>query len=72
MELRNSLSPKWAATREDLRRHRAARASRKALERELASYRTPAERYELDAILDRADPAAAAEIRSIIDGIRAA
>ena len=36
------------------------------LVRELASYSTPADQTELDAILDRADPDAAAEIRPLI------
>jgi hypothetical protein len=66
MEHRISLSPLLAATRDDLRTRRASRASRKALARELASYTSHAEQVELDAILDRADPDAAAEIRSII------
>jgi len=62
----NSLAPLLTATRDDLRSRRAARASRKTLERELASYTTTADQHELDAILDRADPAAAEEIRLII------
>jgi hypothetical protein len=36
------------------------------LVRELASYSTPAEQIEMDAILDRADPDAADEIRHMI------
>lgn len=72
MEHRISLSPLWAATRDDLRSRRASRASRMALECELASYTSHAEQNELDAILDRADPAAAAEIRSIIQRNRVA
>lgn len=66
MEHRTSLSPLLAAIRADLRSRRASRVSRKALERELASYTSPSEQNELDAILLRADPRAAAEIRSII------
>jgi hypothetical protein len=66
MEHRISLSPLLAATRDDLRTRRASRTSRRALERELASYTSHAEQVELNAILDRADPEAAAEIRSII------
>jgi hypothetical protein len=60
------LSPRWAAARDDLRTRRACRTSRRRLERELASYTTPAEQLELDAILDRADPKAADEIRRLI------
>ncbi len=67
MEHRTSLSLRWAAARDDLQARRAARASRRTLVRELASYTTPAEQHELDAILQRADPDAAAEIRSIIE-----
>ena len=66
MEHRISLSPLLAATRDDLRTRRASRASRRTLERELASYTSQAEQNELNAILDRADPEAAAEIRSIV------
>ena len=66
MEHRISLSPLLATTHDDLRSRRASRATRKTLERELASYTSQAEQAELDAILDRAEPEAAAEIRSII------
>lgn len=45
---------------------------RKTLVRELASYSTPAEQLELDAILDRADPEAADEIRNMIHRSRVA
>ena len=72
MQHRINLSPLLAATRDDLRARRTARASRRALMRELASYTTPAEHLELDAILDRADPAAAAQIRSLIHRSRVA
>jgi hypothetical protein len=60
------LSQLWTAARDDLSSRRASRASRKRLERELASYSTPAEQIELDAILDRANPEAAATIRPMI------
>jgi hypothetical protein len=63
---RISLLPILAATREDLRSRRASRAAHMTLVRELASYSTPAEQIELDAILDRADPEAAEEIRRMI------
>ena len=61
-----SLSQLWTAARDDLSSRRASRASRKRLERELASYSTPAEQIELNAILDRANPEAAATIRPMI------
>ena len=66
MAHRISLSPILAAARDDLRSRRASRAARMTLVRELASYSTPAEQIELDAILDRADPEAADEIRPMI------
>ena len=66
MEHRTSLSQLWTAARDDLSNRRASRASRKTLERELASYSTPAEQNELNAILDRANPDAAAKIRPMI------
>jgi hypothetical protein len=47
-------------------RRRAARAERRRLERELAEYRTPAERHELDAILARHTAEEIAPIESII------
>ncbi len=43
------------------------RADRKTLERELASYRTKAERDELDAMLSRGRPDQVAELRQIIN-----
>jgi glutathione synthase/RimK-type ligase-like ATP-grasp enzyme len=68
MEHHTPLSPGWAAAaRDELSARRAARASRKTLERELASFSTPDDQSELEAILDRADPAAADELRHIID-----
>jgi hypothetical protein len=72
MENRTSLSPLWNAARDDLRTRRASRASRQTLKRELASYTTPTEQNELNAILDRADPDAAAEIRRIVQRGRVA
>jgi hypothetical protein len=72
MEHRNSLSPLWSAARDEIRTRRAARAARQTLERELASYSTPAEQNELDAILDRYPTDEVAEIRRIINRGRAA
>ena len=66
MSHRISFSPILAAAREDLRSRRASRAARMTLVRELASYSTPADQTELDAILDRADSDAADEIRPLI------
>lgn len=53
--LRNSLSSR-----------RAARRSRQSLERQLASYRTPSERLDLEATLDRHDSEDAAQIKAIL------
>jgi hypothetical protein len=72
MDHRITLSPLWDAARDDLRSRRAARASRRTLESELAGYTTAAEQNELEAILQRADPDAAAQIRSIIGHSRVA
>jgi len=72
LEHRTSLSLLWHATRDDFRTRRASRASRETLERELASYNTPAERHELNAILHRAHPDSAAEIRRFIQRVRVA
>ena len=66
MSHRISFSPILAAAREDLRSRRASRAARMTLVRELAGYSTPAEQIEMDAILDRADPDAADEVRQLI------
>ena len=66
MAHRISLLPILAAARDDLRGRRASRAARLTLVRELASYSTPADQIELDAILDRADPDAADEVRQLI------
>ena len=66
MAHRISLSTILADARDDLRSRRASRAARMTLVRELASYSTPADQIELDAILDRADPDAADEVRQLI------
>ena len=62
----------WATIREDLRARRSARAARKALERDIASYTTPAELNELNSILQRHDDAEVVEIRRIVDRRRVA
>lgn len=66
MAHRISLSTILADARDDLRHRRASRTARMTLVSEVASYSTPAEQIELDAILDRADPHAADEIRDMI------
>jgi hypothetical protein len=57
--------------RAEFRARQSARADRKALERDLATYRSPAELDELHAILDRYDEDQVAGIRSIISRRRA-
>jgi hypothetical protein len=49
----------------------AARAAQKELERELSTYNSPADRNDLDAILDRHSEEQAADIRRIVAGQRA-
>ena len=66
------MTPLLTATWDDVRSRRVSRPTRKALEHELASYTSQAEQIELDAILDRADSDAAAEVRSIIQRNRMA
>jgi hypothetical protein len=58
-----------AARRED---RRAARAARRSLERDLASYTSPGDLNELDAILDRYSDEETADIRRVIAARRAA
>ena len=55
-----------AEARDDLRRRRAARAARRTLERELATYITPAEVDDLLAAMRGHDDAENDEIRTIL------
>lgn len=71
MEHQTSLSPRWAAVRDDLSARREARAAREILKRELASFTTSADLQEPDLILDRADPQAADNVRSLIPRLSA-
>jgi hypothetical protein len=45
---------------------RAERLERQQLERELATYTSPAERRELEAMIDRYDPEDTREVRAIL------
>jgi hypothetical protein len=67
-----SRGPLWTAIRDELRETRAARAARKSLARELASYTSPADLNDLDAILDRHSETETADIRRILAGRRSA
>jgi hypothetical protein len=66
-----SLGSLWTAIKEEHRAVRAARAERKFLERELASYTSPGDLNDLDAILDRHSEDETADIRRILTGRRA-
>jgi len=52
--------------RKNLSSRRAARQNRQSLERQLASYTTPSERLDLEAMLDRHDSEDAAQIKAIL------
>jgi hypothetical protein len=56
----------WGNVRDELREARAARAARKALERDLASYTSEADLNDLGAILDRHSEEETADIRRIL------
>ena len=67
--LRPSLRPSVrlvATVRDELRERREARAARRTLERELASYNTPSEVSDLLGVLAGQDDAASQEIRDIV------
>jgi hypothetical protein len=56
----------WDNVRDELRDARAARAARKALERDLATYTSQADLNDLGAILDRHSEEETADIRRIL------
>lgn len=56
----------WTAIRAELRATRAARAARKSLQRELASYTSPGDLNDLDAILSRHSEEETADIRRVL------
>jgi hypothetical protein len=68
----HSPGTRLAAIRERLRAAQAARVARRSLERELASYTSPRDLNDLDAILDRHSDEETADIRRILAGRRAA
>lgn len=53
--------------RDSLAERRSARTSRRRLERELASYVTPAQRHELEAMMSRYGASETRQIRRILD-----
>lgn len=56
----------WVNVRDELRDARAARAARRALERDLATYTSQADLNDLGAILDRHSDEETADIRRIL------
>jgi hypothetical protein len=56
----------WTGVRAQLRENREERAERAQLERELASYSSPADLDDLHAILDRYSAQETADIRRIL------
>jgi hypothetical protein len=68
---KHPLSRRWTVIQEDLRRTRAARAARRSLERDLATYTSPSDLNDLDAILDRHSEEETAGIRRILAARRA-
>jgi hypothetical protein len=60
------LTSLWTSVRTQLRESRETHAARAALARELATYSSPADLADLDAILDRYNDEETAEIRRIL------
>lgn len=60
----------WAAVRDVVRSRRADRAYIHRVERELASYTSPSDRAELDAMIERSDLGAETSYASMIERIR--
>ena len=56
----------WTTVKDELRERREARAAKRALEADLATYRTPAEIEDLLASVDREESADAELIRGIL------
>lgn len=65
-------SPLWASIRDELRDARAARAARKSLERQLASYTSPRDLNDLEATLARYSDDETADIRRVLAARRSA
>jgi hypothetical protein len=61
-----TLGRRLTAIRDDLRGNREARAARRSLQHELASYSTQSELNDLDAILDRHSDEETADIRRFL------
>jgi hypothetical protein len=65
-----SLGPLWTAISDEHRRVRAARAARKCLETELATYTSPGDLTDLDAILARYSEEETADFRGVLTARR--
>ncbi len=65
---RYSPGPLWTSIRDELRRARVSRAARLSLEHELASYTSPSDLNDLEAILARHTEDETADIRRILAG----
>jgi ABC-type nitrate/sulfonate/bicarbonate transport system substrate-binding protein len=61
-----SPAARWRALRRAGRDRRTARVTQRVLEEEVATYQTPGEHEELDAILGRYDDRESAEIRDFL------
>ena len=67
-----TLGRRWTAVRDEIRDSRDARAASKSLAGDLASYTSPSDLNDLDAILDRYSDEETADIRRILAGRRVA
>ena len=66
------LSRRWTALREELRDSRETRAARRSLAGDLATYTSPSDLNDLDAMLDRYSDEETADIRRILASRRVA
>ena len=56
----------WTSVRDELRERRQTRTERRALERELSAYSTPAEIDDLLAVIETEDSPAANQVRAAL------
>ncbi len=67
-----TLGRRWTALRDELRDSREVRAARRSLAGDLATYTSPSDLNDLDAILDRYSDEETADIRRILASRRVA
>ncbi len=72
MTFTNAPTAVWTQVRNELHTRRVARDLTKALEMDLASFRSASDQADLDAILDRHELAETVEIRRVLNRQRAA